>query len=109
MKNCIVVNYWADTEEKVKIVIDCINQLKKTGKDIIYTSLTPIDERIQSIVKFSLYNNGNNIITFQEILDNKKFNIFINQNYTTDLFYVSYKPINWVEVSITILNQFNKN
>jgi hypothetical protein len=109
MKNCIVVNYWADTEEKVKIVIDCINQLKKTGKDIIYTSLTPIDERIQSIVKFSLYNNDNNIITFQEILDNKKFNIFINQNYTTDLFSVSYKPINWVEVSITILNQFNKN
>ena len=109
MKNCIVVNYWADTEEKVKIVIDCINQLKKTGKDIIYTSLTPIDERIQSIVKFALYNNENNLITFQEILDDKNFDIFINQFYTTESFSVSYKPINWVEVSITMLNQYNKN
>jgi len=109
MKNCIVVNYWADTEKKVKIVIDCINQLKKTGKDIIYTSLTPIDERIQSIVKFSLYNNENDLITFQEILNDKNFNIFINHNYATDLFFVSYKPINWVEVSITMLNQYNKN
>jgi hypothetical protein len=109
MKNCIVVNFYADTEEKVKMVVDCINQLKKTGKDIIYTSLTPIDERIQSIVKFSLYNNENNLITFQEILDDKDYNIIINQGYSTDIFSLRYKPINWFEVTVTILNQFNKN
>ena len=74
MKNSIVVNYLADSEEKVKTIIDKINQLKKTGKNIIYTSLIPIDERIQSIVNFSLYNKENNLVDFQEILDNKVFN-----------------------------------
>jgi hypothetical protein len=109
MKNCIVVNFWADTEEKVNIVLDCISQLKKTGKDVIYTSLVPIDERIQEICTFSLYNNENDIITFQEILDSKKMNIFSNQTYTTKNFKLVGKGINTFDVTYSIIRQFDKN
>jgi hypothetical protein len=50
MKKCIVVNYWADTEEKILMVLDCIKQLKKIGLDIVYTSLCEVDERISNQV-----------------------------------------------------------
>jgi hypothetical protein len=63
MKKCFVVNYWADTDEKVLMVLDCINQLKKLDLDIIYTSLCEVDERISNSVTHTLYSDENDLIT----------------------------------------------
>ena len=50
MKSCIIVNYWADDIEKTDVVIKCLNQLKKTNIDLIYTSIKIRQDLIQ--IKF---------------------------------------------------------
>jgi hypothetical protein len=104
MKSCFVVNYWADTDEKVEMIVECIKQLKKTDRDIIYTSLCPIDKRISSETNFSVFSNTNELITLFNLLDNK-LKLINTMNYDSPGFRFFSRSLNWKGVSYSVCNQ----
>jgi len=109
MKSCFVVNYWADTEEKIDMVVDCIKQLKKTGRDIIYTSLCPIDRRISDLTDFSIFHNKNELISLVDLLDNNNINITSRVSYFTPDFQFFSIPLNWNDVGYSVSRQLKNN
>lgn len=108
MKSCFVVNYWADTDEKVQMVVDCLKQLKKTGKDIIYTSLYPIDKRISNETNFSIFSNTNDLISTFDLLDSDVPLVRTVGFYTKTFNFFS-RPLNWDGVSYTVCEQLTTN
>jgi hypothetical protein len=108
MKTCFVVNYWADTEEKVDMVVECIRQLKKTGKDVIYTSLYPIDRRISNETEFSIYARENEMITLFDLIDND-VELHNNTSYETHNFKFFSRSLNWKDVGYAVTKQFATN
>lgn len=108
MKSCFVVNYWADTDEKIQMVVDCIKQLKKTGRDIIYTSLCPIDKRISEETSFSIFSNSNELISLTDLLDTD-ISLINNVSYTSPDFRFFSIPLNWKGVSYAVNEQLITN
>lgn len=108
MKSCFVVNYWADTDEKVEMVVDCIKQLKKTGRDVIYTSLCPIDKRISNETNFSIFSNTNELLTLFNLLDSN-VHLTNNVSYSTSDFRFFSIPLNWKGVQYAVHNQLSTN
>lgn len=109
MKSCFVVNYWADTEEKIDMVVDCIKQLKKTGRDIIYTSLCPIDRRISDLTDFSIFHNKNELIYLTDLLDNDNVILTNNVSYESSDFRFFSIPLNWGDVGYSVSRQLKTN
>ena len=104
MKSCFIINYWADTDEKVDMIVNCIKQLKKTGRDVIYTSLCPIDKRISNETSFSIFSNNNKLITAIDLLDSDII-IRNNANYNTNDFKFYSLPLNWNGVQYAVHEQ----
>lgn len=109
MKNCFVVNYWADTNEKVLMVLDCINQLKKLNIDIIYTSLCEIDERISSLVTHTLYSNKNELITIFDLFNHETIKVINTNSFYCENFSFYSIPLNWKDVSFSVTSQLINN
>ena len=108
MKSCFIVNYWADTDEKVDMVVNCIKQLKKTGRDIIYTSLYPIDEKISNETTYSVYSNTNEFIDLFDLLESKS--ALVNTvSYNSPDFRFFSTPLNWKGVSYAVCEQLITN
>ena len=107
MKTCIIVNFWANTDEKVDIAVKAINQLKKSGKDVVYTSLTPVHPKIQEVSTFCIYSDNNQLINYQEVLDS---DITILATYQRGLEGTSVRgrPVNF-DVTFSILDQLKVN
>jgi hypothetical protein len=59
MKNVIIINSYANTDERKNVLINCINQLKKLNIDIILISNYTDDESIQKSVDHYLYDSDN--------------------------------------------------
>ncbi len=109
MKSCFVINYWADTDEKVDMVVKGIQQLKKTGRDIIYTSLCPIDKRISEITTYSIFHNKNELISLFDLLDRDDVNIYNNISFNTDKFKFYSIPLKWNDVGYSVSTQLINN
>jgi hypothetical protein len=109
MKQCVVVNYWANTEDKVLMVLDCINQLKKLGLDIVYTSLYEIDDRISNSVTHTIYSNENDLITIFDLFNNENIRVVNTNSFTCEEFNFYSIPLNWRDVSFSVSNQIIKN
>jgi len=109
MKKCFVVNYWADTEEKILMVLDCINQLKKTGLDIIYTSLYEVDTRISNLVTHTLYSNENDLITIFDLFKHDTIRVVNTNSFTCEDFNFYSIPLNWRDVSYSVSSQMIRN
>lgn len=108
MKTCIIVNFWANTDDKVDIAVEAINQLKKSGKDIVYTSLTPVHPRIQEVCTFCIYSDTNQLITYQEVLDSDITILPTYQRSVGDIC-VRGRPVNFDDVTFSILDQLRVN
>lgn len=108
MKSCFIVNYWADTDEKVQMVVDCIKQLKKTGRNIIYTSLYPIDKQISNETNFSIFSNTNELISLTDLLDTDIL-LFNNVSYDSSNFRFFSIALNWKGVSYPVNEQLITN
>lgn len=109
MNSCILVNYWADTKEKVDIVVRCITQLKKTGLKVFYSSVIPVNEKIQEVSDFVIHNKNNPVITLDDefsVPDLKIFNTF-SYNTNEDSFYA--KELNHISVIYTLLLQIQRD
>lgn len=108
MKTCIIVNFWADTDEKADIVIRAINQLKKSGRDVVYTSLTPIHTGIQEVATHCIQSDDNQLLSFQDVLDS---DISILPIYKGDLngWFVRGRPVNFTDVTLSVLRQLRRN
>lgn len=109
MKKCIVVNYWADTEEKILMVLDCIKQLKKIGLDIIYTSLCEVDERISNQVRHTIYSKENDLITIFDLFKHESITVVNTNSFTSELFNFYSIPLNWRDVSYSVSSQLITN
>ena len=109
MKKCFVVNYWADTDEKVLMVLDCINQLKKLDLDIIYTSLCEVDERISNSVTHTLYSNQNDLISIFDLFKNESIRVINTNSFVCDKFNFYSIPLNWRDVSYSVSTQLITN
>jgi len=107
MKSCIIVNFWANTEEKVDVVVKGIQQLRKSGKDVLYTSLTPVHPRIQEVATHCLYSDENQLINFQEVLDST-INIVPQYSLYVGDRYVKSRPINFDDVTLSVLCHLRK-
>ena len=59
----IIVNTYLNTEFKVKLAIDCIKQLKKTGIEIMVTSHYHIPKSVTDLVDYYVYDYENSLIT----------------------------------------------
>jgi len=109
MKKCFVVNYWADTDEKVLMVLDCINQLKKLGLDIIYTSLCEVDERISNSVTHTLYSDENDLITIFDLFKHESIRVVNTNSFVCKDFNFYSIPLNWRDVSYSVSSQLINN
>lgn len=109
MKTCFIINYWSDTEEKNDMVCNFLNQLKKTNYDLVYTSLTPINEKISTLTKYSLYHSNNELITLFDILEDADLNINNTISFDTKKFKFYSTPLNYYDVSFSVNQQLVKN
>ena len=109
MNSCILVNYWADTEEKVDVVVRCISQLKKSGLKVFYSSVIPVNSKIQEVSDFVLHNKHNPIITMDDEFSVNGLQIFNTFSYNTyeDTFYA--KELNHISVIYTLLLQIQRD
>lgn len=57
----IIVNAYADSEQKKKILNECLYQLKKTGIDILLASHYPVPKEIQNLSNYFLYDKRNEL------------------------------------------------
>lgn len=109
MKSCFIVNYWADTEEKVEMVVKGIQQLKKTGRDIVYTSLCPIDKRISELTAYSIFHSKNELISLFDFLDNENIKGYTTVSFYTEDFDFFSTPLNQKDVSFSVTKQLVTN
>jgi len=59
MKNVIIINSYANTDERRSVLINCINKLKKLNIDIIIISNYQDDQYIQSLTDYYIYDVDN--------------------------------------------------
>jgi hypothetical protein len=109
VRSCFIINYWADTDEKVDMVIKGIQQLKKTGRDIIYTSLCPINKRISEITTYSIFHNKNELISLFDLLDRDDVIIHHNISFDSDNFKFYSTPLKWNDVGYSVSTQLINN
>jgi hypothetical protein len=55
MKNIIIINSYANTEEKVNLLLNYVKQVKKTNCDILLTSHLPLPPNIVALVNYYIY------------------------------------------------------
>jgi hypothetical protein len=85
MKNIIAITTYCNTEEKINILIDNINSIRKICKDfeIVIQANFPLPEYVQKMVDFYIYKDLNFlsgkeiILWFNHFIFNKQFNYFI--------------------------------
>lgn len=109
MKTAFIVNFWADTDEKVNTVVKCINSIKPIGFPVIYTSLYPIDSRIKEVADDTFYRDDNQTITFQELIDNPYAQVGHNYRFSCSSFEFRGRMINSKDHTFSIINQLLKN
>lgn len=59
MKNIIIINSFANSAEKLKMLHDYVVQVKKTNVDILLTSHLPIPENIVGLATYYIYDKEN--------------------------------------------------
>lgn len=59
MKSLFIISAHADTTDKQKILIDCIESVKPTGFDIMIVSHTPVPDHIARKVNYVVYDSDN--------------------------------------------------
>ena len=59
MKNIIIINSYANTEEKVNLLLNYVKQVKKTNYDILLTSHLPLPPNIVALVNYYIYDKEN--------------------------------------------------
>lgn len=59
MKNIIIINSFANSAEKLKMLHDYVVQVKKTNVDILLTSHLPIPENIVRLATYYIYDKEN--------------------------------------------------
>jgi len=83
MKNVFVISCYVNTEEKKKVLIDYINQIKKMpGFDILLVSHIPMSEDVVKLVNYFIYDSDNFLLPMENTpvtwfaVGNLKINIF---------------------------------
>jgi len=94
MKNVIIINSYANTDERRSVLINCINKLKKLNIDIIIISNYQDDQYIQSLTDYYIYDVDNILLPEDKSL----WNWFANDKETIHVFhrgtsYIVYKHI----------------
>jgi hypothetical protein len=59
MKNIVIINSYANTEEKVNLLLNYVKQVKKTNCDILLTSHLPLPQNIVTLVNYYIYDKEN--------------------------------------------------
>jgi hypothetical protein len=94
MKNVIIINSYANTDERRNVLINCINKLKKLSIDIILISNYQDDGHVQSLTDYYIYDVDNFLLP----KDKSPLNWFADDKETIHLFhggtsYIVYKHI----------------
>lgn len=78
MKRCFVITAYCNNEEKEQSLLDTINRIKEYDYDILVYSHYPVNEEIQKLCKYSLFDYSNPIFSHKEgvrsIISWKKIN-----------------------------------
>lgn len=61
-KDAFIISSYANTDEKLQVLKECINQIKKFGTDIILVSHFPLPQEIYSSAKYYVYDEDNSFI-----------------------------------------------
>jgi hypothetical protein len=110
MKTCFILNYWADNEDKVKMVNQCVSQIKKTGYDTIYTSMYPIHEDIVKNFKHVIYSDKNELITITDLLNTNNLELRNTFSYYPNSLPKWYSiPLNFKDVGFSVHRQIISN
>lgn len=62
MRDAFIISSYANTDEKMDILKECISQIKKFGADIILASHFSLPEEIQSLAEYYVYDANNSFI-----------------------------------------------
>jgi hypothetical protein len=109
MKSCIIVNFWTDTEFRKNLLLDCLEQLNKTGIDIIYTSRYPVPSEVNDLVKYSIYSSNNDLITLKDLLSNNQVEIVNTMSHNLGNVHFYTCPLNYYNVSYSVQTQLHEN
>lgn len=98
MKDVVLVTAYTPDDERLQLLIDCINFLFENDKDIILvTHSTNTPEYIQKKCKFYLYSSEN------KLLDSPETKTFYNR-YSSDLFFGSKLVSGYKHTALAIYN-----
>jgi hypothetical protein len=59
MKNIVIINSYANSEEKVNLLLNYVKQVKKTNVDILLTSHLPLPQNIVELANYYIYDKEN--------------------------------------------------
>ena len=105
-KNLYILSTYINSGIKKKTTIDCINSLK--GKDILISSHIPIDNDIQKMVKYCVYDDHNPMIKhslytkFWNETDKYRIDVNLNELSNADKLNQSLAVLNNIENSIRL-------
>lgn len=103
MKNVIIINSYANTDERRNVLINCINKLKKLSIDLILISNYQDDSYIQSLTDYYIYDIDNFLLT----KDKSPLNWFADNKETIHLFHAGTSYIVYKHMCVSI--SFAKN
>jgi hypothetical protein len=88
----IIISTYPDTTDREQLTIDCINSFRKTGKKIALVSHYPVNDKIQKLVDYYIFDSNNLMIK------HSYYNKFYN-----------YKPNYDVEINLNSLTKTNQS
>jgi len=102
-KNLFVLSTYIDSDIKKKTTIDCINSLK--NEDILISSHIPLDNDIQNMVKYYIYDDYNPMIK------HSLYNRFWNEtdNYRIDINFDKLSNVDKLNQSLSALNNIENS
>ena len=80
MKELVAILSHADTPDKVSVLEECVNEIKKQGKKIIISSHISIPEHLYDIADYVIYDKENPIIRYDEYQSNQSV-VFVWASY----------------------------
>jgi len=80
MNELVAILSHADTPDKVSVLEECVNEIKKQGKKIIISSHINIPEHLYDIADYVIYDKENPIIRYDEYQSNQSV-VFVWASY----------------------------
>jgi hypothetical protein len=84
LKECVILQYFVQDYTDEFILNKCVDSISVANLDIILISRSPVPKEIQKKVKYFIYESDEGLVTFEDIYNYEKVNLYTYKKYWTD-------------------------